>query len=101
LRLRDVEDVIAERGILVFFETVRQWCREFGPAYARAARRGAGLLGSTWYLDEALVTIKGRRHYLWLAVDQDWDTLDILLQSWRNQRASERFSRTLPKGEGA
>ena len=101
LSLRDVEDVIAERGILVSYETVRQWCREFGPAYARAAKRGAVLLGDTWYLDEAFVTIKGCRHSLSLAVDQDWDTLDTLLQSWRNQRAAERFFRTLLKGEGA
>ena len=92
LRLRDVGDVIAEWGILVSFETVRQWCREFGPAYARAAKRRAVRPGDTWYRDEVFVTIKRCCHYLWLAVDQDWDTLDILLQSWRDQRAAERFS---------
>jgi len=101
LSLRDVEDVMAERGILVSYETVRQWCRKFGSAYARAAKRRAGRLGDTWYLDEVFVTIKGRRHYLWRAVDQDGATLDILLQSRRNQRAAERFFRKLLKGEGA
>lgn len=100
LSLRDVEDVMAERGILASYETVRQWCRKFGPAYARAAKRRAGQLGDTWHLDEVFVTIKGRRHYLWCAVDQDGDTLDILLQSRRNQRAAERFFRKLLKGEG-
>jgi len=95
LSLRDVEDVIAERGILVSYETVRKWRRKFGPAFARAAKRRAVRPGDTWYLDEVFVTIKGRRHSLWLAVDQDWDTLGIILQSWRNQRASERFSRKL------
>jgi len=88
LSLRDVEDVMAERGILVSYETVRQWCRKFGPAYARAVRRRSGRHGDTWYLDEVFVTIKGRRYYLWRAMDQDGDTLDILLQSRRNQRAA-------------
>jgi transposase-like protein len=101
LSLRDVEDLVAERGIVVSYETVRQWCRKFGPAYARAAKRRTGRLGDTWYLDEVFVTIKGRRHYLWRAVDQDGDTLDILVQSRRNQRAAERFFRKLLKGEGA
>jgi hypothetical protein len=64
----------------------RQWCRKFGPAYARAAKRRTGRLGDNWYLDEVFVTIKGRRHYLWRAVDQDGDTLDILVQYRRNQR---------------
>ena len=101
LSLRDVEDLVAERGIVVSYETVRQWCRKFGPAYARAAKRRTGRLGDTWYLDEVFVTIKGRRHYLWRAVDQDGDTLDILVQSRRNQCAAERFFGKLLKGEGA
>jgi len=101
LSLRDVEDVMAERGILVSYETVRQWCWKFGPRYARVAKRRAGQRGDTWYLDEVFVTIKGRRHYLWRAADQDGDTLDILPQLRRNQRAAERFFRKLLKGEGA
>jgi putative transposase len=64
LSLRNVEDVMAERGILVSYESVRQWCRKFGPTFARAATRRAGRLGDTWYLDEVFVTIKGQRHYL-------------------------------------
>lgn len=101
LSLRDVEVLVAERGIAVSCETVRQCCRKFGPASARAAKRRTGRLGETWYLDEVFVTIKGRRHYVWRAVDRDGDTLDILVQSRRNQRAAERFFRKLLKGEGA
>jgi len=101
LSLRDVEDLMAERGIVVSYESVRQWCRKFGPTFARAAKRRAGRLRDTWYLDEVFATIKGRRYYLWRAVDQDGETLDILLQSRRNQRAAERFFRKLLKGEGA
>jgi len=97
---RDVEDVIAEQRILVSYETVRQWSGESGPAYARAARRHSGRQGDAWYLDEVFVTIKGG-HHLWRAGDQDGDTLDILLQSRRNQQASERFFRKLLKAEGA
>jgi putative transposase len=78
LSLRDVEDVMAERGIVVSYETVRQWWRKFGLAYAMAAKRPAGQLGDTWCLDKVFVTIKGRR----------------------NQRAEERFFRKLLKGEG-
>jgi len=64
LSFRDVEDLLAERGVIVSHETIRQWCREFGPVYTRAAKRRAGCLGDTWYLDEVFVTISGQRHYL-------------------------------------
>ena len=60
LSFRDVEDLLAERGIVVSYETIRQWCRKFGPPYARAVRRGQGELGDTWFLDEVFVTIQGR-----------------------------------------
>ena len=65
LSFRDVEDLLAERGIVVTHETVRQWCRKFGPYYARKLRRRHGRLGDTWHLDELFVNIQGRRHYLW------------------------------------
>lgn len=100
LSFRDVEDLLAERGIIVSYETIRQWCGKFGPLYARAETRRQGTLGDTWYLDEVFITIQGRRQYLWRTVDRDWDTLDILVQRRRDRRAAERFFRKLLKGEG-
>ena len=78
LSFRDVEDRLAQRGIAVSYEAIRQWCHTFGLAYARKLRRRRGPLGDTWYLAEVFVTIRGRRQYLWRAVDQDGDLLDIL-----------------------
>ena len=78
---RDVEDLLAQRGITVSYEAIRLWCLTFGSAYARRLKRRQGRLGDTWYLDEVFVTIRGRRHYLWRAVDQDGDVIDILVQS--------------------
>ena len=100
LSYRQVEDLLAERGIIVSYETVRQWCRKFGPDYARRLRRRQGRLGDTWFLDEVFVTINGQRQYLWRAVDQDGDVIDILVQSRRNRRAAERFFLKLLKGQG-
>jgi putative transposase len=101
LSLRDVEDLLAEPGSTVSYESIRQWCAKFGPEYARALKRRQGTLGDTWYLDEVFVTIAGQRQYLWRAVDQDGDTLDILLQSGRDRGAAERFFRKLLKGQAA
>ena len=100
MSFRDVEDLLAERGITVTYETIRQWCLTFGPTYARTLRRHRGRLGDTWYLDEVFATIQGQRRYLWRAVDQDGDLLDILVQSRRNRRAAIRFFRKLLKGQG-
>ncbi len=100
LSFRDVEDLLAERGIIDSYESIRQWCRKFGPAYARALKRRQGRLGDTWHLDELFVTIQGRRQYLWRAVDQDGDVIDLLLQPRRDRRAAERFFRKLLKGQG-
>ena len=77
LSFRDVEDLLAERGIIVSYETVQQWCRKFGPDYARRLKRRQGRLGDTWFLDEVFVRIYGERQYLWRAVDQDGDLIDI------------------------
>jgi len=101
LSFRDVEDLLAERGITVSYETIRQWCKKFGPEYARKLRRRVGPLGDTWFLDEVFVSIQGRRQYLWRAVDQDGDVIDILVQPRRDRRAAERFFRKLLKGQGA
>ena len=73
LSFRDVEDLLAQRGITVTYETIRRWCRTFGRAYARRLRQRRGRLGDTWYLDELFVTLNGRQQYLWRAVDEDGD----------------------------
>ena len=100
LSFRDVEDLLAERGITVTYEAIRQWCLTFGLDYARRLRRRRGRMGDTWHLDEVFVKIRGRLHYLWRAVDEDGDVIDILVQSRRNRRAAARFFRKLLKGEG-
>ena len=99
LSLRDVEDLLVKRGIAVSDETIRRWCRKFGPEYARTLRRQQGRLGDTWFLDEVFVSINGQRQYLWRAVDQDGDVLDILVQPRRDGRAARRFFRKLVKSQ--
>ena len=79
------------------YETIRQWCLTFGLDYARRLRRRRGRQDDTWYLDELFVRIQGRQQYLWRAVDEDGDVIDILVQSWRNRRAAVRFFRKLLK----
>ena len=97
--VRDVEDLLAQRGITVSNEAIRLWCRTFGSAYARRLRRRQGRLGDIWHLDEVFVTIQGRRHDLWRAVDHDGDVLDILVQSRRDCRAVTRLFRKLLQGQ--
>ncbi len=86
LSFRDVEDLLAQRSITVTYETIRQWCLTFGAADARTLRHRLGQQGDTWHLDELFVTLNGRRQYLWLAVDEDGDVIDILVQPRRNRR---------------
>ncbi len=100
LSFRDAEDLLAQRGVTVTYETIRQWCQTFGPKYARTLRRRRGRMGDTWYLDELFVTIQGGPQYLWRAVDEDGNVIDILVQSRRNRWAAIRFFRKLLKGEG-
>ena len=100
ISFRDVEDLLAERGVTVSYETIRRWCLKFGRDYAKRLKRRQGQLGDTWFLDEVFVTINGQRQYLWRAVDQDGDMIDILVQSRRNRRAAERFFRKLLKSQG-
>jgi putative transposase len=99
MSFRDVEDLLAERGIIVSYETIRLWCLKFGPDYVRKLKRRQGRLGDIWYLDEVFVRINGQQQYLWRAVDQDGDVIDILVQSRRDQRAAERFLRRLVRGQ--
>jgi putative transposase len=100
LSFRDVEDLLAERGIIVSYETIRIWCKKFGPGYARNLKGRQGRLGDTWHLDEVFIRLNGQQHYLLRAVDQDGDVIDILVQPCRDQRAAERFFRRLLRGQG-
>ena len=100
LSFRDAEDLLAERGIVVSYETIRSWCNKFGPAYARSIKKRRGPLGDTWYMDEVyIVTVLGERRYLWRAVDRDGDVLDILVQKHKNKQAASRFFKKLMKGQ--
>jgi putative transposase len=98
LSFRDVEELLAQRGIVVTSETVRQWCLKFGQTYANELRRRRPRCGDKWYMDEVVLTIRGKKHSLWRAVDQDGNVLDILVQSRRNKKAAKRFFRKLLKG---
>ncbi len=98
LSYRDVEELLAERGVIVTYETVRQWCRTFGQTYANALRRRRPRPGDKWHLDEVFIQINGTQHYLWRAVDQDGTVLDILVQSRRDRVAAKKFFRRLLKG---
>jgi len=98
LSFRDVEELLAQRGIVVTYETVRQWCLKFGQSYANELRRRRPRCGDKWHMDEVVLTIRGKKHFLWRAVDQDGNVLDILVQSRRNKKAAKRFLRKLLKG---
>ena len=100
LSFRDVEDLLAERCIIVTYETIRRWCQRFGPDYARKLKRLQGRLGDTWHLDELFLKINGELQYLWRAVDQDGNVIDILVQYRRDQHAAERFFQRLLRGQG-
>jgi len=98
LSYRDVEELMAERGIVLTYETIRQWCQRFGQQYANHLRRRRAQTGDKWHLDEVFLTINGELHYLWRAVDQHGNVLDILVQSRRDKRAAKKFFRKLLKG---
>jgi putative transposase len=100
LSLRLVEEMLLERGIVVSYETVRRWALKFGPAYARRLRRKTPSRRDIWHLDEAVVTIAGRKHWLWRAVDQDGYVLDEIVQSRRDTKAAKRLLRRLLKKQG-
>ena len=87
LSFRDVEDLLAERGIVASYETVRRWVNHFGPMIAADLRRRRPRPHSTWHLDEVFIKIDGRLVYLWRAVDAEGEVLDVLVQSKRDKRA--------------
>ncbi len=88
---RDVEDLLAERGISVSYETIRLWCINFGTRYARRLKQRHRGYGDTFYIDEVFVKINGRQQYLWRAVDQDGEVVDVYLQARRDGAAAKRF----------
>src|SRR5262245_46110875 len=98
LSYRDVEELLFTRGVVVTYEAIRKWCRKFGQDYANRLRRRRPRHGDKWYMDEVFLTIKGERYYLWRAVDQDDNVLDILVQRRRNKKAAKKFFRKLLKG---
>jgi len=100
LSFRDVEDLLAERGIDVSYESIRRWSMKFGLAYACKLRRSRPLPDARWHLDEVFVSINGKRMYLWRAVDSEGEVLDILVQSRRNKKAALKLMRKLLKKQG-
>ncbi len=97
---RDVEDMLAERGVEVAYETVRRWVARFGPQIARHLRRHRPVAHPQWHLDEMFVSIGGRRMYLWRAVDQDGEVLDVLVQARRDRCAATKPMRKLLEKRG-
>jgi putative transposase len=98
LSLRDVELILAERGVVVSHETVRRWCKKFAASFADRLRWRRPRPGDKWYMDEVFIRIQGVQHYLWRAVDQDGVVLDILVQARRDGQAAERFFKRLLTG---
>src|SRR5919202_4812413 len=98
LSFRDVEELMAARGVTLSYETVRRWTLKFGQQYANALRRRRPRPGDTWHVDEVFLKINGVLHYLWRAVDQHGVVLDILVQSRRNATSAKRFFKRLLVG---
>jgi len=97
LSLRDIEDLLAERGISVSYETIRLWYIKFGPKYANRLRRKHRGYGDAFFIDEVFIRIDGRQHYLWRAVDQDGEVVDVFLQKRRDGASAKRFFKRLLK----
>jgi putative transposase len=91
--------LLSARGITVSYETIRNWCQKFGQRYCKLLKKNLGRLGDTWYLDEVFININGVLHYLWWAVDQYGDEIDILVQKRKDKKAARRSFRTLLKGQ--
>ncbi|TBA93104.1 IS6 family transposase, partial [Rhizobium ruizarguesonis] len=100
LSLRLVEEMLLERGIVVSYETIRRWCRKFGAAYAKQLRRKKPSRKDIWHLDEVVISIGGRKHWPWRAVDQDGYVLDEIVQTRRDTKAAKRLLVRLLKKQG-
>ena len=95
LSARDIEDLMAERGVSISYESIRLWCIKFGPKYTKRLRRRHQGYGDTFFIDEVFVKVQGKQHYLWRAVDQDGEVVDVFLQSRRDGKAAVRFFKRL------
>src|ERR671937_3248032 len=100
LSYRDVEDLLAERGVEVSYETVRRWVRKFGPVFAKRLRHSHPKPSRHWHLDEMVARIAGETVYLWHAVDHEGEVLDVLVQRRRDKRAALKLMRKLLKKQG-
>ena len=100
LSYRDVEDLLAERGLDISYETVRRWFLKFGEPIARNLRTMRPTPSDYWHLDEMVIVIRGRHHWLWRAVDDEGEVLDFLVQSRRNAKAALKLMRKLLKKHG-
>ena len=100
LSYRDIEDLLAERGLDISYETARSWVLKFGPVIARRLRRGRPRPSDRWHLDEMVVRIAGKQMYLWRAVDHEGEVLDMLVQRRRDTRAALRLMRKLLRKQG-
>jgi putative transposase len=97
---RDIEDLLAESGVTVSYESIRLWCIKFGALYSWRLKRKHRGYGDTFYIDEVFEKINGEQHYLWRAVDQDGEVVDVYLQARRNTAAAKRFFRRLLRSHG-
>ena len=100
LSFRDIEDLLAERGLDISYESVRHWVLKFGPTFARRVRRRRPRPDGRWHLDEMFVSIQSERAYLWRAVDAQGEVLDVLVQSRRDKKAALKLMRKLLKKQG-
>lgn len=100
LSLRDIEELLSERGLDVSYETVRRWFLKFGSHIAANLRGNRPTPSNHWHLDEMVIVIRGRRYWLWRAVDNEGEVLDFLIQSRRNTKAATRLMRKLQKRQG-
>ena len=95
-----IEDLLAEHGISVTYESIRLWCIKFGPKFAKRLKRKHRGNGDTFFIDEVFVKINGKQHYLWRAVDQDGEVVDVYLQAKRDGAAAKRFFKRLLRSNG-
>ena len=97
---RDIEDLLSERGVTVSYETIRLWCIKFGALYSKRLKRKHRGYGDTFFIDEVFVKINGKQHYLWRAVDQDGEVVDVYLQTKRDGATAKRFFKRLLRSNG-
>ncbi|MEH6617660.1 MAG: IS6 family transposase [Porticoccus sp.] len=98
---RDIEDLLAERGITVTRESIRLWCIKFGTIYSRRLKRRHRGYGDIFFIDEVFVKINGKQHYLWRAVDQDGEVVDVYLEARRDGAAAKRLFKRLLRSHGS